>query len=187
MKLFPLSRFYSNLVQPIFNLCASPFRYLGNLFSSSVVDHNFDYSSLSSIFDLYIASGNDDEDWLNRFVFPILREKNITYTRRDMSDDDDQIEIHIRKRSRLLYYLINDTERLSHLATELAFLIGERQHHLIVYLQTSIRENSSGIRSKHERLDVERSRRYLEDLATKEKISLYHSREESWQHVLNFC
>lgn len=152
-----------------------------------MIDHDFDYSSSSTIFDLYIASGNYDEDWLNMTVFPTLRTNNITYTRRDISDEDDHMEIHIRKRSRLLYYLINDAERLSHLATELAFLIGERQHHIIVYLQSSICENSSGIRSKIERLDIERSRKYLADLATKEKLFLYHSREESWQHVLTFC
>jgi len=107
-----------------------------------------------------------------------------------MSYDNDQLDIlcdnHIRKQSRLLYYLINDNERLSHLITELAFLIGEHQYHIIVCLQSIINENSEEILTKNERQDIERSRKYLEDLAKKEKILLYQSREQSWQHVLDF-
>jgi len=114
----------------------------------------------------------------------------VKYIKREMSYDNDQLDIlndnYIRKRSRLLYYLINDNERLSHLSTELAFLIGERQYHIIVCLQSKIDENSDEILTKTERQDIERSRKYLEDLANKEKILLYQSREESWQHVLAF-
>jgi len=127
---------------------------------------------------------------LNTFVFPLLKEINVKYTKREISYDNDQLDIiydnHIRKRSRLLYYLINDNERLSHLTTELAFLIGERQHHIIVCLQSTINENSEEILTKNERQDIERSRKYLDDLAKKEKILLYQSREQSCQHVLAF-
>ncbi len=144
----------------------------------------------STIFDLYIASGDHDEYWLNTFVFPLLKETNVKYIKREMSYDNDQLDIlndnYIRKRSRLLYYLINDNERLSHLSTELAFLIGERQYHIIVFLKPKINENSEEILTKTERQDIERSRKYLEDLAKKEKILLYQSREQSWQHVLAF-
>lgn len=180
-------RFYSTVLQPIVHFCLFPFHLIGKHLRSSPLNRDLAYSHSSPIFDLYIASSNYDEDWLNTTVFPILRNHNINYIRRDMSNDDDEIDIHTRKRSRLLYYLINDNERLSHLTTELAFLIGERQHHIVVYLQSVIRNDCEDIRSKNERQDIERSRKYLEDLATKEKIPLFHSREESWQHVLRFC
>jgi len=85
-----------------------------------------------------------------------------------------------------LYYVINDNERLSHLVTELAFLIGERKYHIIVCLQSTINENSKKILTKIERQDIERSRKYLQDLAKKEKILLCQSHEQSWQHVLAF-
>lgn len=182
-----LFRFYLTVLQPIVHFCLYPLHLIGKHLPSSTLNPDLPYSPLSPVFDLYIASGNRDEDWLNTIVFPILRNNNITYTRRDMSNEDDEIDIHIRKRSRLLYYLINDNERLSHLATELAFLIGERQHHIIVSLQSTIRDDSEEIRSKNERQDIERSRKYLADLATKEKIFLFHSREESWQHVFQSC
>ncbi len=132
------------------------------------------------MFDLYIAFGDHDADWLNTIVFPLLQKLHVNYTKQDDND------LHIRKRSRLLYYLINDHERLSHVVTELAFTMGERQYHIIVYLQSIINENSEEILTKNERQDLERSRKYLENLAKKEKISLYQSREESWQHVLAF-
>ncbi len=136
-------------------------------------------SSLT-MFDLYIAFGDHDAHWLNTIVFPLLQKLHVNYTKQDDND------LHIRKRSRLLYYLINDHERLSHVVTELAFTMGERQHHIIVCLQSIINENSEEILTKNERQDLERSRKYLENLAKKEKISLYQSREESWQHVLAF-
>jgi hypothetical protein len=142
--------------------------------------------SSSIIFDIYIASGVNDEYWLNTNVFPFLEKFNLTYIKRDITCENEQIDISIRKRSYLLYYLINDNERLSQLVTELAFLIGERQYHIIVYLKSKIEENSNEILTKNERQDIERSRKYLEDLAKKEKISLYNSREQSWQHILAF-
>lgn len=138
------------------------------------------------IFDLYIASGDYDDCWLNTSVYPILKEINVNYIKREISYDNDQIDSHRRKRSRLLYYLINDNDRLSYLTTELAYLIGERQYHIIVYLQPKINENSEEILTKTERQDIERSRKYLGDLAKKENIILYQSREQSWQHVLAF-
>lgn len=141
-------------------------------------------SSSSAMFDLYIAFGDHDAQWLNTIVFPLLQKLNINYIKREISDDDN--DFHLRKRSRLLYYLINDHERLSYLTTELAFVMGERQHHIIVYLQSIIDENSEEILTKTERQDIERSRKYLDNLAKKEKISLYQSREQSWQHVLAF-
>jgi hypothetical protein len=141
-------------------------------------------SSSSAMFDLYIAFGDHDAQWLNTIVFPLLQKLNINYIKREISDDDN--DFHLRKRSRLLYYLINDHERLSHLTTELAFVMGERQHHIIVYLQSIIDENSEEILTKTERQDIERSRKYLDNLAKKEKISLYQSREQSLQHVLAF-
>ncbi|CAF1333440.1 unnamed protein product [Adineta steineri] len=151
--------------------------------SSSSEDETF-------LFDLYIASGNHDEYWLNTFALPVLNEINIKYIKRQTYHDNDQLDIlydnYIRKRSHLLYYIINDYERLSHLTTELAFLIGERKYHIIVCLQLTINENSEKILTKNERQDIERSRKYLEDIAKKEKIVLCRSREQSWQHVLAF-
>ena len=138
--------------------------------------------SSSAMFDLYIAFGDRDFHWLDTTVFPVLEKLNVNYIKRENSDED----FHLRKRSRLLYYLINDHERLSNLLTELAFVIGERQYHIIVYLQLTINENSDEILSKTERQDIERSRKYLDNLAKKENIVLYQSREQSWQHVLTF-
>jgi hypothetical protein len=135
---------------------------------------------------IYIASGDHDEDWLNTSVFPILKEINVRFMIREMSYENEQYDIYLRKQACLLYYIINDNERLSHLATELAFLIGERQYYIVVCLQSIIKENSEEILSKSERADIERSRKYLEDLAKKEKIVLYQTREESWRHVLTF-
>ncbi len=144
----------------------------------------------SHMFDLYIASGEHDECWLNTFALPTLEQVDITYTKRQSYHDNDQFDplydIHVRKQSRVLYYLINSSERLSHLATELAFLIGERQHKIIVYLQTTIDDDSKSILSACERRDLSRSRKYLEDLARKENITLSYSREQSWQHILAF-
>ena len=64
--------------------------------------------------------------------------------------------------------------------------MGERQHLIIVSLQTIIHEHCEEILSKTERQDIERSRKYLDNLAKKEKIFLHRSREESWQRVLAF-
>jgi hypothetical protein len=187
----------SSVTQSIFVLCTLPFRFIKNtlLPSASSIKPavHFDTSApvgSNHMYDLYIASGDHDECWLNTFAVPLLEEINMSYTKRQSYYDNDQLDalcdIHVRKRSRVLYYLINDNERLSHLATELAFLIGERKHHIIVYLQPTIDENSSEIVNKIERQDIERSRKYLEDLARKENISLSHTREQSWQHVLAF-
>lgn len=142
------------------------------------------------LFDLYIASGDHDEYWLNTSALLLLDEINVKYIKRQHYHENDQLDIlydiHIRKRTRLLYYLINDHERLSHLVTELAFLIGEHKYHIIVCLQSPINENSTQILTKTERQDLERSRKYLEDIAKKEKILICQSREQSWQHVLAF-
>ena len=140
-------------------------------------------------FDLYIASGEHDDCWLRTAAFPVLDETHIVYAKRPSPQRSSQLDVlydtHTRHQARLLYYLINGSERLSHLVTELAFLIGERKHHIVVCLQTTIDDESKKILTKTERQDIERSRRYLEDLAQKENISVFASREQSWQHVLS--
>lgn len=142
------------------------------------------------LYDLYVAAGADDQYWFRTCVAPVLDELNLTYTHRHTSHDNDELDtlldVHIRRRSRLLYYVINDRERLSHLVTELAFLIGERQHQIIVCLSATLNEHGDKLPSKVERQDIERSRKYLEDIARKEGILLCTTREQSWQHVLAF-
>ncbi len=176
----------------IFDYCTLPFRWLKNTLFPSVttIEELVHSDSSTHLFDLYIASGDYDEYWLNTFALPLLDEINVKYTKRHMNYDNDQIDIlydiHIRKQTRLLYYLINNNERLSQLTTELAFLIGERKYQIIVCLQSTIDENSEKILTKNERQDIERSRKYLADLAKKENILLYQSREQSWQQVLTF-
>jgi hypothetical protein len=143
-----------------------------------------------SMFDLYVASGENDDCWLNTFALPTLEKMNVNFTKRQYHHDNDQLDalydMHVRKQSRVLYYLINGTERLSHLSTELAFLIGERKYKIIVYLQLTIEDNAENILSPCEKRDIHRGRKYLEDLARKENISLFYSREQSWQQVLTF-
>lgn len=144
--------------------------------------------SSSYMFDLYVASGENDETWLDDIVLPTLKEKNMTCTKRQSYYDNDQSDVlydmHIKKKSRVLYYLINSRERLSHLAAELAFIIGQRSHKIVVYMDLTLDNNSEHILSTCERRDIQRSRKYLEDLALKENISLFHSLEPSWQKVL---
>ena len=144
----------------------------------------------SFTFDLYIASSEFDRFWLDTVAVPVLDDLNIFYTKRSTVSDDEQLDtlydFHIRQQAHLLYYLINGHERLSDLTTELAFLIGERKHHIIVYLEPKIAEDCSQIMTKSERLDLERSRKYLQDLAEKEEILVCSSREQSWRHVLAF-
>ncbi|UJR10432.1 hypothetical protein I4U23_014636 [Adineta vaga] len=161
--------------------------------SAASPPHTLSSASLNEetpLFDLYIAAGDHDQCWLKTLALPLLDELNLNSTLRQSLNENDELDIlydiYIRKRSRLLYYIINDQERLSHLATELAFLIGERQHHIIVCLQPMIDDNSEKILTKTERQDIMRSRKYLEDIAKKEKILLCQSREQSWQHVLAF-
>jgi len=200
----------SSVTQSIFVLFTLPFRFIKDTFlspilplsSTTVCSPNQQPVSLDSpspissplpsyhMFDLYIASGESDECWLNTFALPTIEKINITFTKRQSHHDNDQLDalydIHVRKQSRVLYYLINGTERLSHLTTELAFLIGERKHKIIVYLETTIDDDSKNILSPCERRDLQRSRKYLEELARKENIVLSHSREQSWQQVLAF-
>ncbi|CAF4692813.1 unnamed protein product, partial [Rotaria socialis] len=148
------------------------------------------YRPSNYMFDIYIASGEHDEYWLNAFALPSFEQGNLTFTKRQFCHDTDQndalYDIHLRKQSRVIYYLINGSERLSHLAAELAFVIGERKHKIIVYLQTTIDDGTEDILSKCERRDIQRSRTYLEDLARKENITLCHTRQQSWQTVLDF-
>ncbi|CAF2542841.1 unnamed protein product [Rotaria sp. Silwood2] len=185
----------SLITQSIYILCTVTYRFIYSLFSSvkNMVTSNKEivhFNSSTYMFDLYIASGDHDEHWLDTYVLPTLKELNVKYIKRQTCYDNDQLDvvynIYVRKRSRLLYYLINDNERLSNLVSELAYLIGERKYHIIVYLQSTIDENSDKILTKHERQDIERSRKYLEDLAKKENILLCQSREQSCQHVLAF-
>ncbi|CAF3742732.1 unnamed protein product [Rotaria socialis] len=188
----------SNLLitQSISILCRISFRSIANILFSSIenlITSNKESIHLNSsidIFDLYIASGGHDEYWLDTCLLPILAKLNVKYVKRHSSHDNDQLDlvydIYVRSRSRLLYYLINDMERLSNLVSELAYLIGERKHHIIVYLQSTIDRNSDKILTKTERQDIERSRKYLEDLAIKEHILLCQSREQSCHHVLAF-
>ncbi|CAF0985113.1 unnamed protein product [Rotaria magnacalcarata] len=148
------------------------------------------YRPSNYMFDIYIASGEHDEYWLNAFALPSFEQGNLTFIKRQFCHDTDQndalYDIHLRKQSRVLYYLINGSERLSHLAAELAFVIGERKHQIIVYLQTTIDDDIEDVLSKCERRDIQRSRTYLEDLARKENITLCHTRQQSWQTVLEF-
>jgi len=143
-----------------------------------------------SIYDLYIAAGTTDQNWLKSFALPMLEEKKLKHTMRQTDCDDDQsdglYDIHLRKQSTVLFYMINGHERLSQLATELAFLIGQRKHKIVVYLETSIDEHSNTILSPCERRDIQRSRKYLEDIAMKENIFLSKSREECWRYVLTY-
>ncbi|CAF3389877.1 unnamed protein product [Rotaria sp. Silwood1] len=185
-----------SITQSIYFICAASYRSIKNTIFSymkNIVTSNKEtvhFNSLTYMFDLYIASGDYDEYWLDTYVLPILDEINVKYIKRQTCYDNDQLDIvydmHVRKRSRLLYYLINDNERLSNLVGELAYLIGERKYHIIVYLQSTINENSDKILTKHERKDIDRSRKYLEDLAMKENIILCQSRKQSCQHVLAF-
>jgi hypothetical protein len=201
----------SSVTQSLFVLLTLPFRFIKDTISAALplspppttvslpLQEPIPLSPSSSIcsfqsayhvFDLYVASGEHDECWLNTFALPALEKLNLTFTKRQSYQDDDQpdalYDIHIRKRSRLLYYLISSSERLSYLAAELAFLIGERKHKIIVYLETNINDDSKYILSACERRDLQRSRKYLEDLARKDNITLSYSREQSWQHVLAF-
>jgi len=203
----------STNTQSLFVLFTLPFRFIKNTFSSALssstivttplssIQESTDLtSSLSSvcslqsttgyIFDLYIASGDHDECWLNTFAIPTLEKHNISYIKRQSSFDNDQYDVlcdvHVRKQSRILYYLINGHERLSYLLAELAFLIGERKHEIFVYLQSTIDDDCETIIAPCERRDLDRSRKYLEDLARKENIHLSQSREQSWQQVLDF-
>ncbi|CAF1176127.1 unnamed protein product [Rotaria sordida] len=192
---FPISSNLS-ITQSIYNVCTVSYRFINhilfsfmkNIMTSNKETIHFNYPIY--MFDLYIASGDHDEIWLNTYVLPILKDINVKYIKRQTCDDNDQLDlvynIYVRKRSRLLYYLINNNERLSNLVSELAYLIGERKYYIIVYLQSSIDENSDKILTKNERQDIERSRKYLEDLAIKENILLFQSREQSCQHVLAF-
>lgn len=140
-------------------------------------------------FDLYLASGAHDQCWLDSVVFPRLETSRIHYVQRQVHAEDDPLDtscdLHTCQQSRLLYYLINGRERLSELTTELAFLIGERKHHLVVYLEPKVDDEADCMITRQERQDVERSRKYLEDLAQREQVFLYHSRDQSWQHVLS--
>lgn len=142
------------------------------------------------MYDLYIASGTADDCWLETFALPTLQHVNVMHTKRQSSHENDQLDalcdMHARKQSRLLYYLINGRERLADLTTELAFLIGERKHKIIVYMQSTIDDDAEQMLSPCERRDVHRSRKYLEDLTRKENVTLCHSREQSWEHVLAF-
>jgi hypothetical protein len=176
----------------IINLCTTPFRLFKNTLLPPITtsEESIHVDTSTHLFDLYVAFGEHDECWLNTFAFPLLDEINIKYTKRQTNSENDQLDvlydIHVRKKTRLLYYLINDNERLSQLTTELAFLIGEHKYRIIVCLQSTIDEHCEKILTKNERQDIERSRRYLEDLAKRENILLYQSREQSWQHVLAF-
>lgn len=194
-----------SVTQSLFVLFTLPFRFIKETLLSSTsppstpisspqepIHSNLSVSPPAShhMFDLYIASGEYDECWLNTFALPTLEPMNINYTKRQVHHDNDQLDalldIHVRKQSSVLYYLINSAERLSHLTAELAFLIGERKHKIIVCLQTTIDDDSNSITSPCERRDLQRSRKYLENLAEKQDILLSNSREHSWQHVLAF-
>ena len=202
---------YSSLMShSLFSILTLPARFIRNTlhFTNSSLSSRETFSSLQEtnllnrshhissfrspnpIFDVYIASGESDENWLNAFVFPKLKEINITFTQRQSHRDNDQYDspddMHVIQRSHVLYYLINGVERLSHLTSELAFLIGERKHKIVLYLQTIIDKSTQDLLSESEQRDIQRSRKYLEDLAQKENIKLSYSRAESLQHVLNY-
>ncbi|CAF1283232.1 unnamed protein product [Adineta ricciae] len=198
----------SSVTQSLFVLFTLPFRFI----KQSLLSPTSSTSSISSfstftqtapsspsschalfqppthMFDLYIASGTSDECWLNTFALPMLEQINVTFIKRQSCHENDQTDalddIHIRKQSRVLFYMINGRERLSPLTSELAFHIGERKHKIVVYLLSNIDDDADQICSATERRDIQRSRKYLEDLARKENITLCHSREQSWEHVL---
>ncbi|CAF1121290.1 unnamed protein product [Adineta steineri] len=201
----------SSVTQSLFVLCTLPFRFIKDTIlppispppspsefspskESTVLNSSSPMPLLRSpsyhMFDLYIASGTTDECWLNTFALPTLKKMNITFTTRQAYHDREQFDtcddMRTRKQSRVLYYLINGNERLSYLTTELAFLIGEHKHKIIVYFQSNIDEDTEHILSACERRDIQRSRKYLEDLVRKENITLCHSRERSLEQVLDF-
>ena len=168
--------------------------FLSPVLPSIATEKTVDFDPFASLtlkyaFDLYIAAGAHEQGWLNSAIVPLLETSRIHYARRQSYSEDDPLDtccdLHTCQQSRLLFYLINGDERLSELTTELAFLIGERKHHIIVYLELKIEDDAACMISKQERQDIERSRKYLADLAQREQISLYHSRDESWQHVLS--
>lgn len=200
----------SSVSQSLLVLCTLPFRFLKNTLLSvaSPLSSKSAFFSLQDkivmdspsplsgfqpsdyMFDVYIASGDHDEYWVDGYVLPSLEKSNLTFTKRPLYTDNDQVDVHndshLRKQSRILYYLINGSERLSHLAAELAFAIGERKHQIIVYLQTTIDADAEDILTANEKRDIQRSRAYLEDLAKKENITLCHTRQQSWQKILEF-
>ena len=159
-----------------------------NVNEENLVHKQFLSRLAMQLFDIYVALGDLDRPWFEKVAIPIFNQLNFTYVRRQTYFDDDPLDdqsgTNLRWKSRIIYYLINGVDRLSDLTVELAFLIGQRQHHIVVYLETRIDEQLTEIRSNNERQDIERSRNYLRDLAQKEQIALFCSRELSWKHVL---
>ena len=200
-----------SLTHSLFTLFTLPFRYLkSSIFSPVLPLHSIkpalalqEFAALNTpacvsspplpyhLFDLYIASGDSDEHWFNNAGLPTLQKLNVSFTKRQSHQEMDQFDplydMYARRRSRVLYYLINGKERLSQLTTELAFVIGERKHRIVVCLEYVTDEHTDSMLSACERRDLQRSRKYLEDLVRKEKITLSHSREESWQQALACC
>ena len=201
-----------SLTYSLFTLFTLPFRFLKSSMSSPVLPlHSIkaplalrEFAILNSsasvssapspyqhLFDLYIASGDSDERWFNHSALPTLQKLHLSFTKRqshlDMDQFDPLYDMYARRRSRVLYYLISGKERLSHLTTELAFVIGERKHRIIVCLEYITDELTDSLLSACERRDIQRSRKYLEDLVQREKITLSNSREESWQQAVACC
>jgi hypothetical protein len=147
-------------------------------------------SRIAVKFDLYIAASDQEEPWLQASLLPSLRLLNVCYTTRTNTHSVDQLEILSNqcrcRQSRLIYFLITSRDRLSDLTTELAFLIGERRYCIIVYLEPVLDLSVNTIQSISERSDIERSRKYLEDLAEREDIVLCRSREQSCHFVEEF-
>lgn len=197
------------MTQSIFVLFTKPFRFLRkNHYASSheLCTNQFDEqadvdssegdesnpptspSILSSyMFDVYLASGNRDQLWLETVAYPMMKEKQVRFIQRKSYCDGDQADVtydkHLREKSKVLFYLINAEERLSDLTAELAFLIGERKRKIVVYIEPKVNLDSCLDLAPCERRDLDRSRSYLLDLVEKEHIQLGISLEHSLQLV----
>ncbi|CAF1459029.1 unnamed protein product, partial [Didymodactylos carnosus] len=176
----------------LFKILTLPFRFLHKVvFQSPTVspissssDKTFEEipstvsSSTSYLFDIYYAG---DNKWFDTNVSSLLEKHNITYLKQLRSQLlSDVYDIHARKQCRLIYYVITSNERLSDICTELAFLIGEQKLHVVICLQYMDDNDRLDTR------DINRSRKYLEDLTRKEDVLLFQSLEQSLQHVLNY-
>ncbi|CAF1134465.1 unnamed protein product, partial [Didymodactylos carnosus] len=181
--------------QSLSKILKLPFRFLRNIFQPSVISSienesdevqekpitSISFPSLSSsYFDIYYAG---DNTWYDNCVSPLLEKNNITCLKQMCSQLFSNVyDIHARKQCRLIYYVITNSERLSNVCTELAFLIGEHKAHIVICLQYMDEEFNN--QNNADICDINRSRKYLEDLARKENITLYQSLDLSLQHVI---
>ncbi|CAF1189240.1 unnamed protein product [Didymodactylos carnosus] len=162
----------------LFVLLTLPFRFLRDIVFQPTIpaivhDNNDQYkyhqeevskidslpSSSSYLYDIYYASGNDN-NWFNNHVLPLLEENKITYLKKTRTQLLCDIhDIHARNKCRLIYYVITNMERLSDLSTELAFIIGDHTSHIVICLQYIDDFNQNNLNlSLSEIRDINRSR-----------------------------